>query len=423
LTSTVGVAAASATAAAGVEQLRASQEKAAPSAMDLGEAPKVEALAPAWDAHLDNPQDADLEVNRMMLQTRRVELGIATEVCARFIDACEFVSLGCFCAVSNAMNLLGVKRNSYPFDWVRSSLEGIVHCLDMEFEDFLTYSTYNLSGNYVVFGGTRWGGSFWHHNVETPLTRQDMVRRVDRFYGRGSVAAKAPRVFARVANSSREILAAGRLREALQQALPEAEVYLLLIVDMQEAGGLMAVDGERGRNLLFFGLTEGETLASMQPGGEASFRLTSENYARGVAAGVRCWSGETRAEEVRVFSSLRELSASCVHFDGGDASRELFTPKKFYGQAMGAAASAPQMQHLLARCRVQMFVVPPTCDVTQPMFVECFGKKLRVFLPRGSQPGNALQLWMNDGALSGAVSTTLNGQPFVFGAAVVEEMF
>lgn len=43
-------------------------------------------------------------------------------------------------------------------------------------QDFLTYSTYHMVDQHVVFGGTRWGGSFWHHNLEAPMTVQDMTR-------------------------------------------------------------------------------------------------------------------------------------------------------------------------------------------------------------------------------------------------------
>lgn len=99
--------------------------------------------------------------------------------------------------------------------------------------------------------------------------------------------------------------------------------------------------------MLFFGLAEGETLASMQPGGEASFRPTSENYARGIAAGVRCWSGETPAPGVRVFSSSRELSASCVHFNG--LARALFANEVRSGAGATDAALAREVQGADAR--------------------------------------------------------------------------
>jgi len=259
--------------------------------------------------------------------------------------------------------------------------------------------------------------------VEAPLTRLDMSRRIDRFYGRGNVQAKTPRVFARVVNSSREVLAAARLRDSLREALPDAsEVYLLLVVDQQEASGLMAVTGEQGRGILFYALTEAETQASLQAGADESFRLTSENYARALAAAVRCWAGETPASEVRVFSSLRDLSSCCVQYDGGDPGRELFTPKKFYGQVLTTPSLAPATQHLLARVRVQMFVLPPNTDIATPLQVECFGMRIRVFLPPGTQSGHTLQLLNSDGVLSGTVSTAFNNQVVTIGQAVAEEM-
>ena len=80
-----------------------------------------------------------------------------------------------------------------------------MHCIDMKFEDFLTYSTYQVVDQHVVFGGTRWGGSFWHHNLEAPMTIEDMTRRVRRFLGLGDVPGKVPRVFVRIVNSTREL--------------------------------------------------------------------------------------------------------------------------------------------------------------------------------------------------------------------------
>ena len=130
----------------------------------------------AWDAHLENPSlMSDPSLNKEMQMLRRAALGLTSPRVHAFIEGCEFVSLGCFCAPSYGMQLLGVKKNSYPFDWVRSTMEGIIHCVENEFEDFLTYSTFWVQDAYTVFGGTRWGGSFWHHNLEAPLTREDRL--------------------------------------------------------------------------------------------------------------------------------------------------------------------------------------------------------------------------------------------------------
>lgn len=303
-------------------------------------------VAPAWDLHLDNPPCADPVADKMMQVARSTLLGLSSDNVRAFIDACEFISLGCFCSVSNALQLLGLKRNSYPFDWVRSSLEGVTHCLDVQFEDFLTYSTYTMTDQYAIFGGTRWGGSFWHHNLEVPVTRQDMARRVSRFYGQENIAACTPRVFVRSINSTREITAVLRFRQALKDALPEAQqVFILFIVDIQPSEGPMAIAGQDGHGLLFYGIRESETLQNMSQGAQA-FRLNSETYTRAIACAIKFWAGDTVAEEVRMFSNVRELGAACVQFDGGDPGRELFTPRKFYGQHMGFASEAPKFQSL-----------------------------------------------------------------------------
>merc|ERR1712110_880361 len=108
---------------------------------------------------------------------------MGTAQSAKFVNECEFVSLGCFCATARALQALGLKRWAYPFDWLRSSLEGVVHCIETQFEDFLTFQDCQNVGAYHVFTGARWGGSFWHHNLEAPGTKEDFTRRIRRLFG------------------------------------------------------------------------------------------------------------------------------------------------------------------------------------------------------------------------------------------------
>jgi hypothetical protein len=357
----------------------------------------------------------------MMQQARRAALGLTTGKVQQFVDSVEFVSLGCFCAVSNCLQLLGLKRNTYPFDWVRSSTDGLIHCLDMQFEDFLTYSTYNIKNQYVVFGGTRWGGSFWHHNLEVPLTRSDMERRVSRFYGRGNVPPQRPRVFVRVVNSTREIMAAHRLRDTLREALPEAEdVLLLMVVDLQSATGPLAISGQQEHGVVFYAISEAETMQAMNSGAE-SFRLCSETYAKAIAFAVKYWAGESNAEYVSTFSSLKQLCGACEQFDGGDPGTDLFTPRKFMGQLLGERPLGSQLPNLFAKMRTQVCVLPPNTDPNQPFHVECFGKHLVVRLPVCACAGNFLQLMLCGVALSASVSAMWNGQLVPLSAAEVQE--
>lgn len=375
-------------------------------------------FATAWDAHLDNPANMQSQANMLVQIARRASLGLTSQNTMCFVDKCEFISLGCFCAVSNALQLLGMKRHSYPFDWVRSSLEGLMHCLDMEFEDFLTYSMCWATDQYVVFGGTRWGGSFWHHNLEAPITKHDMLRRVDRFYGRESVPAAQPRVFVRSVNSSREVQSASRLLDALRNALPGTEVFLLLILDAQNREGLMAISGKDAVGLLFYGITEMETHYNISQG----VQWFSETYARAIAAAIKHWSGEGSIEGLRMFANLKELSGACVQFDGGDPGRELFTPRKFFGQYLTADRDMANHKILFAQVQSRNFVVPEHYDVKSPYQVEAFGKTLRINLPVATCGGCFLQLCLNDNAISGIVCQVVDGKACNLGEASITDV-
>lgn len=379
--------------------------------------------AAAWDAHLDNPlETGDAAVKELELALRRTALGLASDNTNRFIDAVEFVSLGCFCAASSALQMLGLKRNAYPLDWVRSSLDGVLHCLDERFEDFLSYSTYTVQGQYVVFGGARWGGSFWHHNLEVPVTRSDMARRVSRFYGHSNVSPCTPRLFVRIVNSSRELNAVPRLRQALCEALPDATVLVLTIVDMQAESGAAAISGKGGDGLLFYMISEAESQhARTQTASAETFRICSETYAKAIAFGVRYWSGDVQVSTVAIYESVRKLCAACVQFEGGDPGRELFAPRKFYGQALDAFPGPAQLQSLFAKMRSQTFVLPEGIDLTVPYRVECFGKCLSVTLPPDSRATHFLNIILNDTALTADVACASEGKLVAVGPAVVQE--
>ena len=143
-----------------------------------------------------------------------------SSACSAIAKICSDVStFPCFAAFKcarwcNVLWSLSHVRNSYCFDWTRSSLDGLLHCMDNRFEawnmtsqttfiaelplhfssllissfhkssesrnfspralghiwqDFRTYSIFNMVDEHVVFGGTRWGGS--------PKTFHEMTRR------------------------------------------------------------------------------------------------------------------------------------------------------------------------------------------------------------------------------------------------------
>mmetsp|Transcript_18433 Transcript_18433/g.29916 ORF Transcript_18433/g.29916 Transcript_18433/m.29916 type:complete len:440 (-) Transcript_18433:151-1470(-) len=369
----------------------------------------------AWDAHLEIPLGPDTAPERVM--QRWLSLGLNTENVKTFCNSCEFISLGCLCAVSNGLQFLGLRRNSYPFDWVRSSLDGIMHCLDSQFSDFLTYSTYTQNGQYVVFGGTRWGGSFWHHNLEVPLTKEDMSRRIRRFYGLDNVAASTPRCFVRAVNSTREINAAQRFKRELSCALSGGpRIRLLLIADMQEEERAMTIAGDE--DLLVYAIPESVTMHNLNKGADA-FRLCTETYAHAMAFALKFWAGEDVRHHVKTFHSAVELSNAMVQFDGGDPGANLFMPRKFYGQQMEVLTNAT-LPNLLAKSQTQVFVLPQEFQTS--LAVQVFGKNLKVHLPDGCSVGDVLYISLVNQVLSGIVSSSAAVEPRTVKVATVEDL-
>lgn len=91
-------------------------------------------------------------------------------------------SLGPFCQSSQILKTNHLKLCSYPFDWIFSNCDNIIHCIEDNFVCFLEKSYY-ISRNKSQCGHTKYHERmFNHHN---PLTNIDhynyYVRCVDRF--------------------------------------------------------------------------------------------------------------------------------------------------------------------------------------------------------------------------------------------------
>ncbi|CAE7572659.1 cyb5r2 [Symbiodinium natans] len=290
-----------------------------------------------WDAHLENPNIHDRQYFADMQPH-------ATE----FIARSEFVSLGCYCAPAYALQLLDLRKNSYPFDWVRSPLEGIVHCINAEFSDFLSYTERRRGEEELhdVFYGAHWGGSFWHANLDDARTREDILRRAQRFLGRGDVPRQASRVFVRLVNlglplalpfalfrpspgktrnSTRELEQAWQLRQQLMMTLPEAQgIFVLLLVELQGERGPMLVHAPEGEGIIVFSFTE-EDYQQVPAPGRHPLATCGERCCEAIAEAIILWSGQRRP--ARAYASFAHLAADIYPFDGGDPAWQLFTPQ------------------------------------------------------------------------------------------------
>lgn len=268
------------------------------------------------------PVEDDREWLSLEAQALRHEkLGLCAPTVAKFVDSCDFVSLGCYCATTRALQCMGLKRFSYPFDWVRSPAIGVIRCLDEKFENFLTWSMTGSggpAGDGTWYGETSWGGSFWHHDPSDPKTQTEFVQRIQRFSGSMEVPASQARVFLRSVNSSREVLESLALRDALQRALPDAEIYLLIIVDLQSTAGLIYVGGST--NVLVYRVE-----ASVYNDGW-TMKNQCEAYAEGCGQALRAWAGEpTPLSEMPSFEAIH---AALIPFEGGNPGTALFWPKE-----------------------------------------------------------------------------------------------
>lgn len=383
------------------------------------EAPSTPAEAPAEGddqlAILDGAADVEPWLALPEVAARRARLGLSEPSVAAFADKCEFVSLGNFCGVARALQAAGLKRCSYPFDWVRSPLWGVQHCLETDFEDFLTFTTNRCDDehNLKIFQASRWGGSFWHHDPSLPKVKADMVRRIERLLciNGNEASSTTPRVYVRAVNSSLEVEATLKLYELLSSLLPEAQTHLLMIMDFQLSTGPLRLEDNNSR-VLFYRVHE--SIFAQAPW---SMQRTAEAYTEGIAAAVKLWAaGPSSASWAAVPSvhGLEGLREAVDHFDGGSPASESFWPRRLQGQQIclrgakhrlpGLLVPAPLLQKAVGASEVMQVRVPEGVAPGAMLHTEVFGRQLRFPVPEGASTGQLLQLRL---AAGGMVTTAL----------------
>jgi hypothetical protein len=150
-----------------------------------------------------------------------------------------------------------------------------------------------------------------------------MNRRIRRLLGKEEVPGTTPRVFVRAVNASSEVQETLSLFEALEQALPECKVYLLLLVDFQPASEMVSVKGVSDSVLVY----KVDKSLFADNGAAWTMQKQSEAYAVGLSRAVRWWAGDTKTDPEKI-ESLSDMSFAVSPFEGGDAASELFFPKE-----------------------------------------------------------------------------------------------
>lgn len=267
---------------------------------------------------------------------RKLSMGLNSHEVTSFVNGCEFVSLGCFCGVTRALQCLDLTRRSYPFDWVRSDAAGVLRCLQNGFYNFAssTFSEKHVAArDNTFYGGSSWGGSFWHHNPHDVTMQKNFARRIQRFNSLdGEVPASIARVFLISLNSSADLLLIPEVLAALQDMLPAAKIYLLVFIDNQSVQGPLRLPCHADQNVIFYRL--GEELFA-DAGQQWSEQRHAEMYAEGLAIAIHAWAGSRGGiEAIPEVADMHMLHEQCAHFCGGDPSKELYWPRRVTSSEM-----------------------------------------------------------------------------------------
>ncbi|CAK0888409.1 unnamed protein product, partial [Prorocentrum cordatum] len=128
---------------------------------------------------------------------------------------------------------MGRGAATLPFDWIRTTVDGLLHYIRSDFSGFFDFVTkLPVPGcNRMVMYRDRLH-SFWHDDPEDPAMREKYARRIERF---NQLDARVrPVLFVRSAAATEELLRAAELVEVLVARFGK-EARLLLILNFQDA--------------------------------------------------------------------------------------------------------------------------------------------------------------------------------------------
>jgi len=150
----------------------------------------------------------------------------------------QLISLGCYCGPKLTFQKIGRGAETLPFDWLRTSLDGLMHMLTTRFDGFYDYvSKLPVPGFEPMTIYRSHLHSFWHDNPDESSMREKYERRIARMYGMAGksemdAGSSKKLLFVRVAASTQELSRSEELLQLLV-GLFGSEVRLLLILNWQ----------------------------------------------------------------------------------------------------------------------------------------------------------------------------------------------
>jgi len=349
---------------------------------------------------------------------RRIRLGMAPGTSeAAFASSCEFISLGSTCQVARALQALGLKGLTYPFDWLQSPLSGIIHLFETGFEDFLTYTmlkdTSHTTGEDFGHFRARWGGSFWHHDLESPKVRTDFERRIRRLLGvETRIHPSMPRVFVRAVASTMELDLTLRLHETLRQALPSSRIYMLLIVELQDGEEVVTLSVRSGADVCIYRV-HGHLYAD--DGKNWTKEAHTDSLATAMACAISMWSEcGWAAQSATCVASLEQVCARCDEYDAGDPGSEHFWPRRFRGQRL--ANDRPEHIPRLFPIQFADVQIPDDSEWDDVLRLQqAFGIcGICIKIPAGAMAGQIIRLQHAGGALTAVLRSEVEKDVLVW---------
>jgi len=234
----------------------------------------------------------------------------------------HIISLGSFCGMKFSIQRLGLGDAHLPFDWIRSTADGVRHFVAEGFRGFFSIaSVHQVTGSHMIVHRSE-RHSFWHDNVSELEVREKLRRRVARFLQMSEDSTDL--LFLRSVTSTDELRDVEDLYAVLVRRFDRAararRVLLAVVIDGQpEFRGPIAHAGLPG---VLFLLQPTDVEASSPAGSGYSRAVTAAvNAALSTPEGtaVEDGFGLANGSAPAVPSAAALLTgkaATVVHFDG-----------------------------------------------------------------------------------------------------------
>lgn len=233
------------------------------------------------------------------LEARRAEWPLVDD------EHVVLVSLGCTSGPKRSFQAMGRGCEALPFDWLRTSHEGVVSLLRSGFDGLTDYTTKLAVPGTPLTMYRHDFHSFWHADPNTESTRNDCAARVASL--EALTATGKTLLFVRTVATTEELLHAEELMSVLSTKFGEAAALLLIVELQTEVFGAHVVEGIDDLFVYLLGPDVHES-SSDGPTSSAPYRIAVE-------CALRWLQGEPL--ECAALESLQGLHALVERTDWG----------------------------------------------------------------------------------------------------------